>query len=136
MIAQVAQCEFAATKSLLCCSMNQDEQSQYQELYDRIERGIASARQDIDSTKRELREARQIRRNKMEYDALAAIIQSQPDRQSNQERLSNLRKELEASEAECHKLELKLELRRKQFHLLVSTIQGLQELLNEDETTS
>ena len=71
----------------------------------------------------------------MEYDALAAIIQTQPDRKTNQEKLSLLRQELEASESECHKLEMKLELRRKNFHLLVSTLQGLQQLLTEDETS-
>ena len=54
---------------------------------------------------------------------------------TNQEKLAVLRKELEASESECHKLDMKLELRRKQFHLLVSSIQGLQQLLNDDETS-
>ena len=39
----------------------------------------------------------------MEYDALAAIIQTQPDRKTNQEKLSLLKQELEASESECHK---------------------------------
>jgi THO complex subunit 7 len=49
-----------------------------------------SAQKDIEATKKELQEARQIRRNKMEYDALAAIIQTQPDRKSTQEKLSLL----------------------------------------------
>lgn len=136
MVAQVAQCEFAATKSLLCISMNQAEQGKYKELCDTIARRIDSARQDIEAAKRDLQDARQIRRNKMEYDALAAIIQGQPDRRTNQERLAHLRSELETSEAECQKLELKLELRRKQFHLLISSIQGLQQLLTEDEATT
>ena len=39
----------------------------------------------------------------MEYDALAAIIPTQPDRKTNQEKLSLLKQELEASESECHK---------------------------------
>lgn len=133
MVAQIAQCEYAAQKSLRCYNMNNEEQRHYDKLYSRIEEGIVSAQKDIETTKKELQEARQIRRNKMEYDALAAIIQTQPDRKTNQEKLSLLRQDLEASESECHKLEIKLELRRKQFHLLVSTIQGLQQLLNEDE---
>ena len=133
MIAQIAQCEFAATKSLRCCEMNTAEQQHYDDLYNQIEEGIVSAKKDIEATKKELQEARQIRRNKMEYDALAAIIQTQPDRKSNEEKLSLLRQELEASECECQKLEAKLEQRRKQFHLLISTIQGLQQLLTDDE---
>lgn len=135
MIAQIAQCEYAAQKSLRCYIMNSEEQRHYDELYNKIEEGIVSAQKDIESTKKELQEARQIRRNKMEYDALAAIIQTQPDRKTNQEKMTLLRQDLEASEAECHKLEMKLELRRKQFHLLVTTIQGLQQLLTDDETS-
>ena len=135
MLGQVAQCEFAATKSLLCCEMNYAEQKQYEELYLEIEKGIVSAQKNIEETKKDLQEARQVRKNKMEYDALAAVIQTQPDRQTNQEKLAQLRRELEASETECHKLEMKLELRRKQFHLLVSSIQGLQQLLTEDENS-
>ena len=135
MVAQIAQCEFAATKSLMCSNMNNAEQQEYDRLYNKIESGIVSAQKDIEATKKKLQEARQIRRNKMEYDALAAIIQTQPDRRTNQEKLSLLRQELEASESECHKLEMKLELRRKNFHLLVSTLQGLQQLLTEDETS-
>ncbi|EFX75155.1 hypothetical protein DAPPUDRAFT_323695 [Daphnia pulex] len=56
-----------------------------------IEEGIVSDQKDIEATKKELQEARQIRRNKMEYGALAAIIQAQPDRKSTQEKLSLLR---------------------------------------------
>ena len=135
MIGQIAQCEFTAKKSHLCCEMNNAEQKQYEELYQQIEKGIVSAQGDIEATKKELHKAKQIRKNKMEYDALAAIIQSQPDRRSNQDKLARLRQELESSEAECYKLEMKLELRRKQFHLLVSSIQGLQQLLTEDENS-
>lgn len=133
MVAQLASCEFAASKSLLCLKMNAKEQKHYEELYQRIENGIASAKNDIETTKKELQEARQIRRNKMEYDALAAIIQTQPDRKTNQERMALLRSELEAAEADCQRLEMKLELRRKQFHLLISTIQGLQQLLTDED---
>ena len=133
MIGQIAQCEFTAKKSLLCSNMNNAEQKQYEELYLEIEKGIISAQSDIEATKIELHRAKQIRKNKMEYDALAAIIQSQPDRRTNQDKLAQLRQELESSETECHKLEMKLELRRKQFHLLVSSIQGLQQLLTDDE---
>lgn len=135
MIGQMAHCEYAAEKSVRCLHMNSQEQKHYDELYNRVENGIVSAQKDIEATKKELAEARQVRRNKMEYDALAAIIQTQPDRRTNQEKLSLMRKELESRQSECHQLEMKLELRRKQFHLLVSTIQGLQQLLTKDDET-
>ena len=115
--------------------MNQAEQKQYEELYQTIEKGIVAAQTDIENTKKELQQARQVRKNKMEYDNLAEIIQKQPDRKTNQPKLAVLCKELEASEAECQKLDMKLELRRKQFHMLVSSIQGLQQLLADDEAS-
>ena len=90
MIGQIAQCEFTAKKSLLCCEMNNAEQKQYEELYLEIEKGIISAQSDIEATKKELHRAKQVRKNKMEYDALAAIIQSQPDRQTNQDKLASM----------------------------------------------
>ena len=133
MLAQLVQCDLAMNKSYLCCAMNIAEQKQYEELYKEIEKGIVSTQHKIEETKMELQQARQIRRNKMEYDALAAIIQTQPDRKTNQERLAQLRSDLQASELECDKLEAKLALRRKQFHLLISSIQGLQQLLTEEE---
>ena len=57
-----------------------------------------SDQKDIEATKKELQEARHIRRIKIEYEALAAIIQTQPDRKSTQEKLSLLRQVLEASQ--------------------------------------
>jgi THO complex subunit 7 len=94
-----------------------------------------SDQKDIEATKKELQEARHIRRIKIEYEALAAIIQTQPDRKSTQEKLSLLRQVLEASECECQKLKARLKQLRKQFHLLISTIQGLQQLFTDDEAS-
>ena len=107
----------------------------YDDLYNQIEEGIASDQKDIEATKKELQEARHIRRIKIEYEALAAIIQTQPDRKSTQEKLSLLRQVLEASECECQKLKARLKQLRKQFHLLISTIQGLQQLFTDDEAS-
>ena len=56
------QCEYAMTKSLMCCSMNEEEQQQYSELYTKIEEGIVQAQADIEDTKKQLQQARQVRR--------------------------------------------------------------------------
>ena len=39
------------------------------------------------------------------------------------------------SETACYKLEMKLDLRRKQYHLLVTCIVCLQKLLIEDDNS-
>ena len=41
-----------------------------------VEAGIISAREEIDETKAELVEAKRVRKNRMEYDALAKVSHS------------------------------------------------------------
>merc|ERR1711864_59836 len=69
----------------------------------------------IEETKAELVEAKRIRKNRMEYDALAKVIQTHPARDTSEARLEQVQQELQ------------------QFHLLVSTIHQMQDLLAEDE---
>ena len=53
--------------------MNDAETLKYDKLYADIERGIEATREDIKRTKNDLDEARRIRRNRMQYDALAKV---------------------------------------------------------------
>jgi hypothetical protein len=63
-----------------------------------IETGIESAKQDIESTKLDFQEAKTVRKNRIEYDVLAKVINEQPDRKETDEKLSQLRKELNSLE--------------------------------------
>ena len=53
--------------------MNIAEQDNYNKLHDQVEQGNVQARQEIEETKAELVEAKRIRKNRMEYDALAKV---------------------------------------------------------------
>ena len=53
--------------------MNDAETLKYDKLYADIERGIEATREDIKRTKNDLDEARRVRRNRMQYDALAKV---------------------------------------------------------------
>ena len=46
---------------------------EYDALFERIEAQIGDAHKEIEAAKRELDEARKLRRNKMEYDALSKV---------------------------------------------------------------
>ena len=70
----LAQLEWTDSKNKLVQAMNRAESAKYEKLYEQIEEGIVSARKDIERSKQELIEARKVRRNKMEYDALAKVI--------------------------------------------------------------
>lgn len=131
---QLAQCEFAVTKSQLSSRMMASELENYEQLSHVIEKGINSAKLHIESSKAELKHAKTIRKNRMEYDVLAKVINEQPDRKQTEEKLKKLKRELSHLEESKEQLEKKLELRRKQFHVLISSIQQLQSLLEENDS--
>lgn len=54
--------------------MNEREANTYEQLFERIRSEIEHAEKEINQTKIELEEARKIRRNKMEYDAMAKVL--------------------------------------------------------------
>ena len=85
-----------------------------------------SAREEIEETKAELVEAKRIRKNRMEYDALAKVIMTHPDRDTSGARLEQVKTEQTQLEEKQIMLEDKLDIRKKQFHVLVSSIHGLQ----------
>jgi len=133
MLTQLASIEWSMSKSRQAEAMNLAEQAHYENVHSRVEEGIVKAREEIEETKHELTEAKLIRKNRMEYDALAKVIQSHPDRDSSMQRLSGVQEELLQLQDKERLLQDKLETRKKQFHLLVSSIHQMQELLEEDE---
>ena len=54
--------------------MNEGEAETYENLFQRIRADVEQAEKEIHETKIELEKARKIRRNRMEYDALAKVI--------------------------------------------------------------
>merc|ERR1711970_1460631 len=65
--------------------------------------------------------------------ALAKVIMNHSDRETSEARLEQVKAEQRQLEEKQIKLEDKLDIRKKQFHVLVSTIHQLQDLLAEDE---
>jgi len=133
LLSQLSQCEFSIAKSQQDCAMNTAELDNYESLYTKIDTGTETVKAEIVEAKEELTRAKQVRRNRMEYDALAKVIAQQPDRQRTETRLAELKAELETLQKTQDELDDKLEMRRKQFHVLVTSIHQLQRLLDEDQ---
>ena len=76
MLTQLANIEWNMTKSRLAADMNRAELENYSNVHKKVEAGIISARTEIEETKAELVEAKRVRKNRMEYDALAKVIVS------------------------------------------------------------
>ncbi|XP_062959498.1 THO complex subunit 7 homolog isoform X2 [Cynocephalus volans] len=133
MLGTLSQCEFSMDKTLLVYDMNLREMENYENIYKEIERSIAGAHARIAECKKQILQAKRIRKNRQEYDALAKEIQHHPDRHETLKELEVLGKELERLAHIKESVEDKLELRRKQFHVLLSTIYELQQTLENDE---
>ena len=133
MLSTLTQCEHAVTKSFDVYSMNVKEQQHYKKLNKQIESKVQNGVEQIQKCKQELLAAKQIRRNRQEYDALAKVIQQNRDRQTTTQELEEIRNELALMKDTTEALEQKLELRRKQFHVLIAAIHEMQRILEKDE---
>ncbi|XP_041446862.1 THO complex subunit 7 homolog isoform X4 [Xenopus laevis] len=133
MLSSLSQCEFSMGKTLLVHDMNLREMENYEKIYVDIESGIAAAHEKITECKKQILQAKRIRKNRQEYDALAKVIQQHPDRHETLKQLEALDKELKQLSHTKENVEDKLELRRKQFYVLLSTIHELQQTLENDD---
>jgi len=130
---QLSAIEFSFAKANLVYGMNVKENENYEELYAKIDDDLRSAVVKIEESKKELEKAKVIRKNRQEYDQLAKVINEHPDRQATIDRIAALEKEHSVLKNTKAQLERKLEQRRRQFHLLVTSIHQLQTLLDEDD---
>lgn len=135
LMAQLAQCQFAAAKTERTSQMIDEELLNYQKLSQTIEKSIEAAKQEIDESKKELVTAKQIRKNKMEYDQLAKVIKQQPDRKETQKHIETLQKELAEHNDKKLKLERKFEKRQKDFSVLMYAVRELEAQLAEDSSS-
>lgn len=132
MLAQLAQCEFAVKKSQISAKMSARELQNYEKISEEIETNIENVKELIETSKNDLTHAKTVRKNKMEYDVLARIINEQADRKETDNKLSELQKELTLLEEKSLKLEAKLDMRRKQFYVLGASIAQLKAMVESD----
>ncbi|GFS03348.1 THO complex subunit 7-like protein [Elysia marginata] len=130
MQAMIGQCEYTLEKGINTYEMNKQEQKNYEKLRKDIEDKIEEATARIAEAKTELQLAKCIRKNRQVTTAnsvkslklMYVILQLE----ALDKEMSNLVKTKE-------QLEEKLELRRKQFMVLITSIHELQHILEEDE---
>ncbi|KAI4458742.1 maintenance of killer 16 mak16 protein-related [Holotrichia oblita] len=131
MLSQLSQCEFAVKRSLLLQKTNQRELDNYKKLQHELEKKIANVKNTIEVNKVDLQQAKVLKQNRMMYDLLAQSIQEQPARRDTDKKLANLKSELNDLREEKQLLEQKLDMRRKQFHVLISSCNQLQSMSND-----
>lgn len=135
LMAQLAQCQFAALKNVQMLKMINEEQENYQKLAEKHQESIEMAKEEIEESKKELIVAKEIRKNKMEYDLLASLIDEQPDRKKTEKQIEIIKKEIDKLTQKKIKMETKFEKRRNDFTLLMYTIHELEKQLEENNSS-
>eukprot|EP01012_Entosiphon_sulcatum_P010471 TRINITY_DN16122_c0_g1_i1.p1 TRINITY_DN16122_c0_g1~~TRINITY_DN16122_c0_g1_i1.p1 ORF type:complete len:200 (-),score=50.44 TRINITY_DN16122_c0_g1_i1:7-606(-) len=100
-------------------------------LYAELEQRIVSAAERIALLKEELQIERRKRRHREEYDAISRVILQQRDRDALQRDITQLRVDVQSLTQEKTKLSGVLELRSKQFQLLLTCIEDLETELED-----
>jgi THO complex subunit 7 len=94
MLAQLAQSELALKKSRLGANTSQAELDNYETLSNSIKQRLETAKTGIEDSKEAFVRAREVRKNRMEYNAMAGVILQQPDRKQMLEKLEQIKTEL------------------------------------------
>ncbi|KAF8033415.1 hypothetical protein BT93_D2123 [Corymbia citriodora subsp. variegata] len=125
--------EIPLLKSKAVVSSNVREKDNFNELKDEINRQILQAQADIEELKKQLEESKIERKHKEECEAIRKLIAMQPPRSETQKIITELEREIAALEAENTASSRMLELRKKQFALLLHVVEELQNTLEEDQ---
>lgn len=125
--------EIPLLKTKAVIDANVREKENFNELKDEINRQITQALADIEDLKKQLEESKIERRHKEECEAIRKLIATQPPRSATEKVIAELEKEIAALEAENTAGSRLLELRKKQFALLLHVVDELQSTIEEDE---
>jgi Tho complex subunit 7 len=101
-----------------------------------IESSIESVQAEIEDLRRAHPEAKQVRRNLEEYEALAKMASTRPSRRVSEERSAKVKIELEQFEASILKSNEDKSIREKQFHLFMQSMFDLKESFENDADTT
>ncbi|XP_052210086.1 THO complex subunit 7A-like [Diospyros lotus] len=125
--------ELPLLKSQAVMDANLREKENFNELKDEINRQILQAQAEIEDLKKQLEESKIERQHKEECEAIRRLISMQPPRSQTQKILTELEKEIAMLEAENTAGSRTLELRKKQFALLLHVVDELQNTIEEDQ---
>ncbi|VVC28171.1 Hypothetical protein CINCED_3A005005 [Cinara cedri] len=136
MLVHLNLCEHAMKKSQAVSRMNVEEMLMYDNMSSEIDHNIKNTKTEIDYAKEELKKAKTVRRNRMEYDVLAKLIIQHPPRTDTAKRLDDLKDELQALKMTKNEINQKLDKRRKQLHVLMASLNDLTDSLDENGSLS
>jgi len=131
MLLQLEKIKFQATKTDMTVNMNTREAASYASKTREIEQNISQTEADIETKRLDLDEAKGIRKNREEYDALSGVIQKTAARQDTLKNIAEVEAAVEQLGQESADLESQLQTRQRQYALL---LHSLRDILESDDT--
>nr|XP_004251244.1 THO complex subunit 7A [Solanum lycopersicum] len=125
--------EIPLLKSKAVIDANVREKENFDDLKGEINKQIVQAQADIEDLKRQLEESKVERKHKEEGEAIRKLIAMQPPRSETQKVITELEKEIAMLEAENTASSRTLDLRKKQFALLLHVVDELQNTIEEEQ---
>eukprot|EP00898_Chlorokybus_atmophyticus_P000694 jgi/Chlat1/1625/Chrsp127S01945 len=123
---ELSQYEFQAKKTAAVDSVNQREQQHYEALQNQLREQVEKVSVEIEALKVELESAQKYKQEQEEYEGLRKICSQHPP-QTEEKELAGLEEEAAAASRT-------LDLRKKQFALLLHVMDDLTSALAEDDT--
>eukprot|EP00252_Welwitschia_mirabilis_P004408 TRINITY_DN14767_c0_g1_i1.p1 TRINITY_DN14767_c0_g1~~TRINITY_DN14767_c0_g1_i1.p1 ORF type:complete len:266 (-),score=67.67 TRINITY_DN14767_c0_g1_i1:149-946(-) len=114
---------------------NKREKENFNILQEELNQQILQAQSDIEELKKSLEESKVERQHKEECEAIRRLIAVQPPRHETQKQISELQREIALLDAENIASSRTLELRKKQFSLLLHVVDELQNSIEEEQRT-
>eukprot|EP01041_Mallomonas_annulata_P001809 gene1809-3507_t len=115
------------------CINYDNDMAAYKMMEDDIERRIQEAQISISQLSEELSQQQQIRKHKEECDAMAKIINEYPTSSTLQKQIDSVKHSLGGLNDQIEMMDSRIQMRSKQFQLVVHSITDLQKTLSEDE---
>jgi THO complex subunit 7 len=131
-IASLSHAEFGLLRNQFILDMNKLEQDKYEVLYKKINSEIERATKKIVESKKDLQEARKIRKNRQEYDILARQILNYSNRSEMQAKIKALEDKVELLKKQENEYDRKIDLRRKQFSVVLQSLSTMKNLIEND----
>ncbi|KAG9457952.1 hypothetical protein H6P81_002460 [Aristolochia fimbriata] len=130
---EMATFELPLLKSKAVVDANLREKESFNELQQQIQSQILQSQADIEDLKRQLEDSKIERLHKEECEAIRRLIALQPPRSETQKIISDLEAEIASLEAENVATSRTLELRKKQFSLLLHVVDELQNNIEDEQ---
>lgn len=125
--------EIPLLKSKAVINANVREKENFNELKNEVNRQILQTETDIEDLKKQLEQSKIDRQHKEECESIRKLIAMQPPRSETQKTISELEREIAMLEAENIAGARTLELRKKQFALLLHVVDELQTTIDEGQ---